>query len=453
MKFKGTTALLILFVALGGYVYFTEFRGREAREQAEAAKKKAVQVEKNNIVELSLLYPGTTITGVKKGEKQWELSSPAGIDADAEEWDRLASNLASLEREATVAENAANLAAFGLDSPPIKVTAKLADGKTIEIALGAENPGKNYIYAKLGDSNDVFLTPSSWKGLFTKTVNDLRDKKVIQVEADTDIDAIRIVEGARELELQKSGEDWLVKKPLEVPGDSTEIVSLVSSMRFARASSFAEPAVTAKAAGLDPPVMRITLHDAKAQADRALLIGRSPEPDKYYARDASRDAIMIIEKEVPDKARRPIFDWRDKRISTVQPASVDEVVIEAGADSFSFKKDGTDWKLPDGRKLQWDKATSMMTSLEFDRAADIIDAPKALTSYGLDKPKLQLIFRQGTSELARFAFGADSREPAGVYFKTSERPAVDVISRETFNKFNVKVDALVEPEATAPSAP
>ena len=69
MKFKGTSALLIVFVALGGYVYFTEFRGREAREQEESAKKKALQVEQNNIVEISLLYPGTTITGVKKGEK------------------------------------------------------------------------------------------------------------------------------------------------------------------------------------------------------------------------------------------------------------------------------------------------------------------------------------------------------------------------------------------------
>ncbi len=453
MNFKGTTALLVVFVGLGGYVYFTEFRGREAREQEESAKKKALQVEQNNIVEISLLYPGTTITGVKKGEKQWEFTNPAGIDADAEEWDRLASNLAGIEREQTVAENAADLTAFGLDNPPIKIAAKLSDGRAVELALGAENPGKTFNYAKLGDSSDVFLTPTSWKGLFTKTVNDLRDKKVIRLEADTDIDAIRIVEGARELELQKSGEDWLVKKPLDVPGDPTEIVSLVSSMRFAQVSSFAEPAITARTAGLDPPVMRITLHDAKAQADRVLLIGRSPEPDKYYARDASRDAIMIIEKEVPDKARRPIFDWRDKRISRIQPAGVDDVAIEAGPDSFSFKKDGTDWKLPDGRKLQWDKVTSMMTSLEFDKASDIMDSPRALSSYGLDKPKLLVIFRQGTNELARFAFGADSRQPDGVYFKTSEKPAVAVVSRETFNKFNVKVDALVEQSTGAPSAP
>jgi len=34
MKFKGTTVLLALFVALGAYVYFAEYRGREARQSA-----------------------------------------------------------------------------------------------------------------------------------------------------------------------------------------------------------------------------------------------------------------------------------------------------------------------------------------------------------------------------------------------------------------------------------
>ena len=35
MKFKSTAALFLLFVILGGYVYFTEVRGKEERQKQE----------------------------------------------------------------------------------------------------------------------------------------------------------------------------------------------------------------------------------------------------------------------------------------------------------------------------------------------------------------------------------------------------------------------------------
>ena len=63
MKFKSTAILFLVFLILGGYVYFTEFRGQEERQKQEEAKKKAFQVEDKDITELSLAYPDRTISG------------------------------------------------------------------------------------------------------------------------------------------------------------------------------------------------------------------------------------------------------------------------------------------------------------------------------------------------------------------------------------------------------
>src|SRR2546422_7206054 len=90
MQFKGTTILFILFVILGGYVYFTEYRGKEERQKQEESKKKAFPVEQKDISEISLIYPDRTITAVRKGEKRWEITSPAGIEADSDELEQLA---------------------------------------------------------------------------------------------------------------------------------------------------------------------------------------------------------------------------------------------------------------------------------------------------------------------------------------------------------------------------
>ena len=150
MKFKGTKILFLLFLVLGGYVYFAEFRGKDERQKQEEAKKKVFPVEQKEITEISLIYPDRTITGVKKGEKQWQITSPSGIEADSEEWEQLASNIPGILREDTVAEKVQDLAQFGLKDPPVKVSAKTTDGKTLEVLFGAENPKKTHNYAALG---------------------------------------------------------------------------------------------------------------------------------------------------------------------------------------------------------------------------------------------------------------------------------------------------------------
>ena len=152
MKFKGTTVLFAVFVILGGYVYFSEFRGKEQRDKQEEAKKKAFNVEPADIVELSLIFPDHTLKALKKGDKQWALAEPAGIEADSDEWEQLASDFLRVEREGTVSSQADDLAPFGLKDPAVKVIAKMKDGKSLEVSFGDENPRKIDNYAKLGNS-------------------------------------------------------------------------------------------------------------------------------------------------------------------------------------------------------------------------------------------------------------------------------------------------------------
>jgi hypothetical protein len=445
MRFKGTALLFLVFAALAGYVYFAEYRGREERQKQEEAKKRIFSVEDKDITEITLTYPDRTIAGVRKGEKQWEFASPAGVEADSDEWEMLASNLSKIDREETVAENAADVAQFGLKDPTVKVSAKTKEGATLEVFFGSENPKKTFNYAKLGSANDVFLTGSNWPKTFTKSVSDLRNKKLLEFEADN-IDSVRIAEGSQELEAQKTGNDWQLKKPIDTKADGGEISSFTSAIGFARANSFPDTPVDPKTAGLEPPVMRITLHDGNAKADRTLLIGKASSTDRYYARDASRETIFIIDKEILEKARRPVFDWRDKTIAKLDRDKIDRMEIVRGTDVMPLLKDGSDWKFSDDKKLQWDKVSGMLNALDFEKAKDIVDAPAALSSYGLDKPKLEVVMRQGSNELVRIAFGNDSKMPEGIYVKTSEGPAVKVAAKDVFDKFNVKAEDLVEAE-------
>ena len=456
MRFKSTLILLLVFAGLGSYVYFSEYRGQESRQKTEEAKKKAFQIDDKNLTEISVTYQDRTITGVRKGEHQWEITNPQGVEPDSEEWDRLASNLAATQKEQTVTSDKPELAQYGLDKPVVTINARLKDGKAIGVQYGGENPKKTFTYARLTDSPEVFLTSTTYAKLFQKSLTDLRNKKILgDFEAD-DIDSFGIAQAkGNELDLQKSGMDWAIKKPVETNGDSSEATMFLSSVKFAKAADFADPSIDAKAAGLEPPAMRITLHDAKAKADRTLLIGATKETDKYYAKDAARSPIFIIDKEIPEKAKRPIFDWRDKTIAKIDHDKVDEVEIVRGAEKISMKKSGSDWKLADGRKLQWEKVSALFNALDFEKAKQINDAPKPLNTYGLDKPKLEVTLRQSGKDQFGLKFGSPSKDPDGKYIKTSATPAVMVVSNDLYDKLDVKLDDMVEtpPPPAPPTTP
>ena len=442
MRFRSTLILLVVFAALGGYVYFAEYRGHDEREKQEASKKKLFSEPLKDVTALSLTFPDHKMSAVKKDDKHWEFTEPQGLDADSEEWDMLVSSLSQIEKGGAVSAST-NLAQYGLDKPVVEVTAKLKDGKSVGVLFGSENPKKSDNYAKLADSPEVFLSPVSGSKSFQKSLTDLRNKKVLEFALD-DINSIRIEDGKTLMEFQKSGMDWLIKKPLDLKADAEEISGFLSAIQSARATSFADSGLTLMSAGLAPVTTKVTLHDAKANTDKILSIGKSPETDKYYARDESRTAIMIINKDVPAKARRPLIDWRDRSIAHFDQGSIDELEIVRGPEKISVRKQGSDWKLADGRKAQMDKISSLLLAVEFERAQEIIDSTGNPSTYGLDKPRIEVTLRQAGKDVIGLKLGGPTRNPMGSYLKVSTNPAVMTVAEDFFAKFSLKADDLAE---------
>jgi hypothetical protein len=457
VRFKGTLVLLLVFAALGGYVYFTDFYGKEARDKQEEAKKRLFGGEAKDITELSLENEGRTITAVRKGEKEWEITSPAGLEADSDTWEQLATSFVEVQKDEVVKTEKADLTAYGLDKPGIVAQATFKDGKSQSVLIGSENPKKTFNYAKRGDSEEVFLLPTSGTSSFKKTPTDLRNKKVLDFESDN-IDVVRISSaGQPEIEIQKSGADWSIKKPLEARADNAEVLSLLSAIQFSRTSAFADEKIDAKAAGLDAPVAKVVVHDQKAGQDKTLLFGKSPEKDKYYARDASRPPIFILATEIIDKAKKPVFDWRDKtlvRFGDAGSSGVDQIDVVRGGEKLSLKKTGSDWAA-DGAKLQLPKVMEMLAMIDSERAIAFGDAPGSLGRYGLEKPRLEIVLHEKGKEVGRLQFGSESSNPAGVYLKTAN-PSVQTVKKELYDKLNVRQADLAEPPpapAPAPAAP
>ena len=132
MRFKGTLVLLLVFAVLGGYVYYSDFYNQEERQKQETDKKKLFGGDAKDVSEITLEYEGRSVTAVRKDDTNWEITMPAGLEADPETWDQLASNFVNIQKDQVVSGEKTDLAPYGLDKPPIVVRTKLKSGAAQE---------------------------------------------------------------------------------------------------------------------------------------------------------------------------------------------------------------------------------------------------------------------------------------------------------------------------------
>ena len=80
-------------------------------------------------------------------------------------------------------------------------------------------------------------------------------------------------------------------------------------------------------------------------------------------------------------------------------------------------------------------------------ALELIDAPEALSKYGLDKPAVRVILKQKDSILADCSFGKTTDK--GVYARVEGDPAVKVVDLENYEKLTKNEEDFIEPPETS----
>ena len=440
MRFKGTAVLFLLLAALVGWVYWTEIRGREERERAAEAAGKALPVEAAEIDEISLVYPdGTTLTARRTGSG-WEFVTPEGLEADSGAWDSMAANVGRVERDETVVAEPADVAQYGLDSPAVRVQVRMAGGRSEEIRFGAENPAGTFHYTSLASSPEVFLTASTWPGLFRKEADDLRDKTLLHFDQ-AEIDRIEMRPSG--VTLRKEADGWFIEGPPRLRADDTEVASLLGILQSTRATGFGEAA----GAGPDVPEAEVALYDEGTDRRHVLAFGRPVEanPDLLYARDDSRDPVFTVGTAIRDRLFHPASYWRDKTIVGIDPDSIVRIEIgRPGQTPLRLQKSGDAWTLPDGREVSDTRIADMLNAFDFQEASEVFDTPEPLGAYGLDRPRLEVVLGDEGQDIHRFGFGDERAGTDQVYWKAEGETAVKAVPRAVMAPFDIADEDLLE---------
>ena len=92
-----------------------------------------------------------------------------------------------------------------------------------------------------------------------------------------------------------------------------------------------------------------------------LVIGKQAlEPSSGYLRRDGSDSILLWRGNLIDIARRPMDQWRDKRIAAVPPESVVQIDVTARR-SYSLRRSGTAWRFATGAPADSGKVAELLT--------------------------------------------------------------------------------------------
>ena len=182
--------LLLIAIPLAWYAYYDSKKGPV---DDSPKRDKVFAVEADKIDELEIKSESGDRTTLRRKGSDWEVVQPIAAPADQAAVSGITSNLASVEIQRVIDENAADLKEFGLAEPRVEVAFK-SKGQQRRLQLGQKTPAGTDVYAKLADAKKVFLVPSFLDSTFNRGTFDLRDKSVLKLDREK-IDTVEI--GAR----------------------------------------------------------------------------------------------------------------------------------------------------------------------------------------------------------------------------------------------------------------
>lgn len=179
MKLQRTPLILLLIaLALGGFVYFYEVKGAPQRETAQAESKKLFSFKEEQVRSFTLTTPQQTLAferateaQAKSAGSQWAMTAPDKVPANEASVAYLLNLLATESSQRTVTAEAKQQAEFGLDQPVATIAVTLDNQQTHQFVLGKPAFDGNSLYAQTDPKSSESLSVHLVSSNFSNAVN------------------------------------------------------------------------------------------------------------------------------------------------------------------------------------------------------------------------------------------------------------------------------------------
>ena len=394
-----TTALVILLVGLGAYLYFVEFPAERQKLQTDTQAKKLLPFEARAITGLTVHGSGDRpdIVLTPDDKRAWTITAPIRTDADAREVGDLLRALLLGTVTRVVEEQAASLAPFGLEHPSVVLTVVAGDRRET-LSLGDIGPISSTLYAMRASDKQVLLTDLPPKLLLNKTLASLRRKDVLPIPQDA-IERLRLSNPKTEVLLERFDEKdkklWRIRFPVEARADQPAVRNLLIKLEDLKVLAFVDvgPERDTLAARLRQPLVKLTA--TLGGADHVLkLYQLDPASGEAYAVTAPEAPIYKINPTAIRDFTKDLFALQDKRLLGMEMDQIATLSVKTREGRFMLIHQNDEWVLEDlpTKKLE-QQAIDLFVTRVVDLPAElrVVKDPGPLAPYGLSAPAAEFV--------------------------------------------------------------
>lgn len=403
MKPRNLLIAAVLLAALSGLVWWAKKHPQpSATSSSTNTSPKLVDIPDAQIQSIDLKKKDGSSVDLARQNGKWVITAPESYSADQDAASSVASSLSPVTADSVVDDKPVDPGKYGLTSPSLTVTVHEKNGKSPEILFGDDVPAGSLVYARLSSSPKVYAVSSSVKSSFDKSVNDLRDKRLLTFDSNK-LTRADLITGHSDVEFGKNNQgDWEILKPEPYRADSFQVEELLRKLTDAKMdlsgnTEDAKKAASAFASGQQVATVKVT----DASGTQSLDVRKNK--DDYYAESSVVKGIYKVSSDLGKELEKPLDDFRNKKIFDFGFSDPTKIEVQQGSDVKTLTRSGTDWKM-NGKTMDPGTVQAFIDKLRDLSATKLVNT-------GFTTPELSVAVTSNDgkrSEKASFAKAADS---------------------------------------------
>ncbi len=342
----------------------------------------------------------------EKKEDRWIITSPVETQGDALSVEAFTENLKKAKRDSVIYESVEKLDEYGLNDPEYSIRFSY-EGETDKhgIDFGSQSLDGKKVFARVVGQDKIIAVEAGVRDRLQKKLIDLRDKTIAHFKSE-DLTALSVLSSIQFVMLQKIDGTWYLM-PKKIKASDARVDILKGDLQWGSFVEVEEEKADPRSLqkyGLDKPrvVVSMKFQDGSVYL---LAVGNSIKQGKaqfYYATRSTDSMIFQLQAETVNRLLMTNFDLKDRSIFNFKPEDVTAVTLKWEDKSYSFSRDGDNWKFSDSGKTldrgyKIDNIVRGIASAEYEQKEPIKKGDPGYRETGMDNPKyrVELEFSNG----------------------------------------------------------
>jgi hypothetical protein len=372
MQMRGLIIAVSVLAVLAGGVWWTN-KNPQSTTKTEKLEQ-LVTLLQADLVEVTVARKGEEPLVLRKNgaSGNWEMAMSPAVPTSAQDAMDVVTNVATISAEQVVEDNATDLIQYGLEPAQFTLSLKDKAGKTQQLLVGDQAPVGFKFYARRPNEKKVFAIAQSFKVGFDKSVNDLRDKRLVILD-EVKLTRLEVVRKADAIEFGKNGKGlWTMVKPQPYRTDAVVVDEVLNKVKEAKFDpALTEDAAKKNASGFAAGALLGTLKFTDGAGAKTLEVRKSKD-NEYLAKSSTVEGIYKVGEDLGKIFDKGLDEYRNKKLMDFGFEDPTRIQIDASGKSSVLERKGQDW-IWNGKKADAATVTEFLQSLRGFSAMSFVD--------------------------------------------------------------------------------